>query len=287
MNLVLAVSYDNTSKFLFSQYPNSFTQWLFGDSSEFTVLKPTELNLEPIRADGVLFLEGTNLIGHVEFQTEPDVKMPYRMTNYYIRLRYFYPLETIRQVVIYLCKTESERVYQDFYQTPEMFHQFQVIRLWEQDPEIFFTLPGLLPYAVLADNGDDEATLRRVAVAIDEVVDSQQRSDLTAASSILASLKLDETLIRNIFRSEIMMQSVIYRDMLESSRLQAEAEAQVRAEARERLLVQNLLVQRLGEIPANLMQRIDGLDIDRVETLGLAMQGFDDLQDLNSWLGSN
>jgi predicted transposase YdaD len=281
--LVLVVSYDNTSKFLFSQYPNSFTQWLFGDSSEFTVLKPTELNLEPIRADGVLFLEGTNLIGHVEFQTEPDIKMPYRMTNYYIRLRYFYPLETIRQVVIYLCKTDSERVYQNFYQTPEMFHQFQVIRLWEQDPEIFFTLPGLLPYAVLADNGDDEATLRRVAVAINEVVDSQQRSDLTAASSILASLKLDETLIRNIFRSEIMMQSVIYRDMLESSRLQAEAEA----EGRERSLVISLLMQRLGEIPTDLMQRIDGLDIDQVETLGLSMQGFDDLQDLESWLGSN
>jgi heme oxygenase len=76
-----------------------------------------------------------------------------------------------------------------------------------------------------------------------------------------------------------MMQSVIYRDMLESSRLQAEA--------RERLLVQNLLVQRLGEIPANLMQRIDGLNIDQVEALGLAMQGFDDLQDLEGWLGSN
>lgn len=176
-----------------------------------------------------------------------------------------------------------------------MFHQFQVIRLWEQDPEIFFTLPGLLPYAVLANNGDNEAMLRRVAVAIDEVVDSQQRSDLTAASSILAGLKLDETLIRNIFRSEIMMQSVIYRDMLESSRLQAEAEVRARVEvevrerveARERSLVQSLLVQKLGEIPANLMLQINGLDIDRVETLGLAMQGFDDLQDLESWLGSN
>jgi Domain of unknown function (DUF4351) len=46
-------------------------------------------------------------------------------------------------------------------------------------------------------------------------------------------------------------------------------------------------VQKLGEIPANLMQRINGLNIDRIETLGLAMQGFDDLQDLVSWLGSN
>jgi predicted transposase YdaD len=277
--LVLVVSYDNTSKFLFSQYPNSFTQWLFGDSSEFTVLKPTELNLEPIRADGVLFLEGTNLIGHVEFQTEPDIKMPYRMTNYYIRLRYFYPLETIRQVVIYLCKTDSERVYQDFYQTPEMFHQFQVIRLWEQDPEIFFTLPGLLPYAVLADNGDNEATLRRVAVAIDEVVDAQQKSDLTAASSILAGLKLSKSLIKSIFRSDIMMQSVIYQEMLETSKTEAESG--------QRSMVQNMLDHRLGVIPIELQQRVGALRIEKINDLAVAAMDFNDLQDLEGWLSLN
>jgi hypothetical protein len=37
---------------------------------DLTEIKPSELSLEPIRADGLIFLESEELILHIEFQTD-------------------------------------------------------------------------------------------------------------------------------------------------------------------------------------------------------------------------
>ena len=67
-----------------------------------TTLNPTELNVEPIRADSVVLLSSAELILHTEFQTEPDKEMALRMADYYIRLRRRFPARAIEQVVIYV-----------------------------------------------------------------------------------------------------------------------------------------------------------------------------------------
>ncbi len=63
--------------------------WLLSiNTSDIQVLK-TELNLEPIRADSVTFLQIANQILHLEFQTTPKSKTPldFRMLDYYTRLK--------------------------------------------------------------------------------------------------------------------------------------------------------------------------------------------------------
>ncbi len=51
------MSYDNTAKYLAELYPAEFAKWLLPDKdTEVTVLK-TELSIDPICADYVIFLQ--------------------------------------------------------------------------------------------------------------------------------------------------------------------------------------------------------------------------------------
>jgi len=61
------MSYDNTCKFLAENFPNDFASWLLGEAIPLTKLEPSELSVEPIRADSVTFLKSKNIILHIEF----------------------------------------------------------------------------------------------------------------------------------------------------------------------------------------------------------------------------
>ena len=153
---------DNISKFLIEQYSADFTAWLLGESMTLTTINPTELNVEPIRADSVMLLQSSQVILHTEFQTVSDETLPFPMADYYLRLKRKFPERDIQQIVIYLKPTTSNLVRQTSYQTPVMTHQYRVIRLWEEPVEVFLSTPGLLPYAVLSQATDKERVLAQV-----------------------------------------------------------------------------------------------------------------------------
>ncbi|WP_199192021.1 Rpn family recombination-promoting nuclease/putative transposase [Chlorogloea sp. CCALA 695] len=58
---------DNISKFLIEQYSADFAAWLLGESITLTTINPTEVNVEPIRADSVMLLQSSEVILHTEF----------------------------------------------------------------------------------------------------------------------------------------------------------------------------------------------------------------------------
>jgi predicted transposase/invertase (TIGR01784 family) len=78
--------FDPTCKFLAENFPADFATWLLGEPIALTKLSPTELSLEPIRADSLILLSSADIIVHLEFQTEPDPIMAFRMADYYLRL---------------------------------------------------------------------------------------------------------------------------------------------------------------------------------------------------------
>lgn len=186
---------DNISKFLIEQYSTDFAAWLLGEAIALTTINPTELNVEPIRADSVMLLQSRGVILHTEFQTVGDETMPFRMADYYLRLRRKFPARDIQQVVIYLKRTSSDLVRQNRYVTPAMTHQFRVIRLWEQPVEAFLSNPGLLPLAVLSRASDKESVLAQVVEELEQITDPREQSNLAAATSILAGLELEEQTI--------------------------------------------------------------------------------------------
>ena len=141
--------FDTLCKFLAENFSQDYATWLLGRPVTLTKLSPTELSLEPIRADSLILEQSEDLVLHLEFQTEPDEKMGFRMLDYRLRVYRRFPAKTMHQVVIYLKKNKSPLVYQDSFQVGETIHRYRVIRLWEQSSEVFLKKGGLLPLAIL------------------------------------------------------------------------------------------------------------------------------------------
>ena len=121
--------FDNVSKFLAENFSEDYASWFLGRPVTLTKLSPTELSLEPIRADSLILEQSEDLVLHLEFQTEPDENMGFRMLDYRVRVYRRFPSKTMHQVVIYLKSTKSNLVYQDSFQFGETSHRYRVIRL--------------------------------------------------------------------------------------------------------------------------------------------------------------
>jgi predicted transposase/invertase (TIGR01784 family) len=206
--------YDNVCKFLAESFSEDFSAWLIGKPIHLTELKPSELSLEPIRADSVIFLRSEELILHIEFQTEPDETMAFRMADYRLRLYRRFPDKEVYQVVIYLRRSNSSLVKQDTFRLRTMTHSFDVVRLWEEPTEKFLKSQGLWPFAVLSQTVTPVKILNQVAMEIKQVKNRRVQANLSATTSILAGLLLNQQEINRILRSEIMKESVIYQEIL-------------------------------------------------------------------------
>jgi predicted transposase/invertase (TIGR01784 family) len=269
--------YDNVCKFLAENYSRDFAQWLLGEPISFTQLSPSELSLEPIRADALILLESDQIILHLEFQTDPDPKMSFRMLDYRTRVYRRFPKKTMRQVVIYLKETSSPLVQENAFILPNTRHEYEVLRLWEIAAEEMLGLSGLLPLANLGKTPNRPEILRQVAAKIDNIEGRTEKSNLAAATAILAGLVLSKEIIGSLLREEIMRESVIYQDIRESGKAQGRREEAVS-------LILRLLNRRLGEISSTLSQQIRELSLEQLETLGEALLDFTSLTDLTAWL---
>ncbi|MCT7985897.1 hypothetical protein NG796_21710 [Laspinema sp. A4] len=163
----------------------------------------------------------------------------------------------MRQVVIYLRKTNSSLVHQTEFILPQMTHRFEVIRLWEQPTELFLNAPGLFPFAALTRTENAEEVLNEVAQLIERIDNRQQQANLVAASSVLAGLVLDRELINRILRRDIMRESPIYQDILAEGRQEGRQEAI--AEIARNLLLSGMSVEQI--------MNVTGLTRERVEQL--------------------
>ena len=205
--------YDDTCRFLAEHFSADFASWLLGKSVTMTELQPSELSLDPIRADALIFLESDEAILHIEFQTLPKDNIPFRVLDYRVRGFRRDPTKPMRQIVIYLKQTASPLVYQTSFTMERTHHEFEVIRLWEQPASVFLQYPGLIPFAVLGQSESAEETLRQVAQTVDQIQDPQTQSNLMAASAILAGLRLDSEIVHRIIRRDIMQESSVYRSI--------------------------------------------------------------------------
>lgn len=245
--------YDDTCRFLAENFSADFASWLLGESVTLTEIKPSELSLEPIRADALILLKSEETILHLEFQTRPKQDIPFRMLDYRVRVHRRYPDKTMRQVVIYLQPTGSDRVRQTSFTLERTQHEFDVICLWEQPAALFFQYPGLLPFAALGQSVDSEATLRQVAQTVNQISDLTTRANLVAASAILAGIRLEEEVIYRLLRRDIMQESTVYRSIL------AEGEAK-----KQREIAINLLQ---SDVAVDIIASATGLSIEGVQRL--------------------
>ncbi|MEE3715936.1 Rpn family recombination-promoting nuclease/putative transposase [Tumidithrix elongata RA019] len=252
---------DNICKFLAETFPTDFASWLLGEAIILTKLEPSELSVEPIRADAVIFLESSEVILHIEFQTEPNQNIPFRMTDYRLRLYRKFPDKQIHQVVIYLTPSRSPLVHETQFNIGKLNHEFSVIRLWEQPTAIFQQYQGLFPFATLSQTSNPEETLRQVARQIENIQDKRLQSHLAASTAIISGIALNKEIIQRLLRSEIMKESVIYQEILQEG--EAKGLAKGKAEERNQIALNMLR----SNIAIDLIAQVTGLTLKQVQKL--------------------
>jgi predicted transposase/invertase (TIGR01784 family) len=245
--------FDSICKFLVETFSDDFATWLLGEPVTLTELSPSELSLEPIRADALILRESADLIVHLEFQTDPKVTIPFRMADYRLRGHRRFPAKRMQQTVIYLRPTNSELVYQTTFRLERTIHEFDVIRLWEQPTQIFLRFPGLLPLAVLTQVQNRAEVLRQVADQISQISDLGTQANLAASAYVLAGLVLEEDVIHHILREDIVQESVTYRSIIRKGAEQT---------------MREVALKMLEEaIPLDTIARVTGLSIDQIHQL--------------------
>ena len=227
--------FDNLCKFLAENFSEDYATWLLGRPITLTKLSPTELSLEPIRADSLILEQSKDLVLHLEFQTEPDESMGFRMLDYRVRVYRRFPAKTMHQVVIYLKKTKSALVYQDSFEFGETIHRYRVIRLWEESSEVFLKSSGLLPLAVLTQGKEPTTRLREVAKELDTIENQRVRANLMAATAVFAGLVMKPEMIKTILRSNIMKESAFYQEILLEGRQEGRQEGRLEGRQEGRL----------------------------------------------------
>ena len=251
------MTFDTTCRRLAEIFPRDFASWLLGRPVDLTELSPTELSLEPIRADSVILLQGDNEVLHIEFQTDPKIELPMRLADYRLRIHRKFPEKTIHQVVIYLRETKSERVFQNYFEIAGMYAEFEVIRIWEVPVSDLLQYPGLLRFAALSQSDDAVQTLRTAVSEIAKIKDESDQHEAIAATYVLAGLRLDAELISRLIRRDVMQESVTYQAIL------AEGREEGREQTQQSIALQ--LVQE--QISMEIIAKVTGLSLNAIEVL--------------------
>jgi predicted transposase YdaD len=209
------VSFDNVCKVLAEKYPADFARSLIGEESTNIEVLKTELSLEPIRADSVTFIRTGNIILHIEFQTltQSNPAIPFRMLDYSVRLKRQYKCPIV-QVVIFLQQTDDQIALTEEYVDDTTIHRYRAIRMWEQDSRLFLGNSALLPLALLCRTDSPRDLLSQVAQEVAKILDREIRQNTAAYTEILAGLRFEKGLIRQLLNEDIMQESVIYQDIL-------------------------------------------------------------------------
>ena len=284
------MAYDNTCKYLAEKFPAAFVHWLLPIDEPTTVqVLKTELIQEPIRADSLVFLQTDNQILHLEFETRPysDPPIAFRMLDYYVRLKRQYSC-SINQVVIFLQQTASEQVFVSEYTDVNTRHGYRVIRLWEQDPASLLSVHGLLPLATLSQTNSPRTLLEQIATQIATIEEPTQQADLLACTQVLAGLRFEKDLIRQLFRKETMRGSVIYQEIREDGLLEGRQLGLLEGRKDEALsFLTRQLTRRIGPIASETREQIQTLSVEELEDLGEALLDFSSASDLTNWLNEH
>ncbi|WGV23388.1 DUF4351 domain-containing protein [Halotia branconii] len=281
--------YDNLCKILAQTYPFDFARWLLNQQPQQITILKTELSIEPIRADSVIFLQTENRILHLEFQTTIQSKTPIalRMLDYYVRLTRKYQVP-VTQVVIFLQETTDEIAWTEEYVSEVTTHRYRVIRMWEQDSNFFLNNLALLPLAPLTRTDSAQVLLSQVAEEIAKIPDIGIRQNTAAYTEILAGLRFEKDLIHQLLSEDMMQESVIYQDILLKGERQGEQKGEKKGEQREALrFLQRQLNRRFGEIDSSIIERLRVLSTEQLEVLGEEFLDFANVSDLVAWLEQN
>jgi predicted transposase/invertase (TIGR01784 family) len=272
------MSFDNCCKLLAEKYPEQFATWLLGEPTSTVEVLKTELPIEPIRADSVILLQMQRQILHIEFQVklESEPPLPLRFLDYWVRLYRLYRVPIV-QVLVLLRPPAAGTEIESAFVLGTTRHEYKVVKLWEQDPAIFLNNPALLPLASLAATASSEDLLERTATEVGKIESESLRREISGYAQLMAGLRFDKKLIYQVFREDMMRESVIYQDILQQGEQKGRQEGEL-------ALILRQLTRRVGAVSPKAEAQIRTLSLAQLETLGEALLDFSQSLDLDDWL---
>ncbi|NJL63024.1 MAG: DUF4351 domain-containing protein [Methylacidiphilales bacterium] len=146
--------------------------------------------------------------------------------------------------------------------------------------ELFYSVilysSALLPLAPLCRTESPQELLSQVATVVATIADRETRQNTAAYTEILAGLRFEKDLIRQLLSEDMMQESVIYQDILQKGK-QQEAFS----------LCTSLLSERFGDVDESIYQKVQALQTDKLESLCRALLRISGMDDLIAWLEQN
>jgi predicted transposase YdaD len=115
--------------------------------------------------------------------------------------------------------------------------------------------------------------LSQVASEVAKIEDGQDRQNTAGYTEILAGLRFEKSLIRQLLSEEIMQESVIYQDILQKGEQKGAFK-----------FLNRQLNRRFGTVDSSVVDRIKVLSTEELEVLGEDFLGFADVSALIAWL---
>jgi len=261
--------FDATVKSVIDLDPVALARLAGWNASRLTVLN-SDLATK-LAADRLFRLEDQNRILDFEAQAQPDPSLPKRLLAYTAvgELKYDLP---VAGIALLLCKEADCPAMSGLYQTDTVRFAFQVIRLWELSPDVFFTpKPTLLPLAPLSGVSEAElpSLIQRMTRAISAAFEPSIQRRLWANAHVLMGLRfktdLTDTLLDGVFQMLDLSTSTTYQQILARGTAKGIAIGEIKEARRLLVLVGS---KRFGEPDARTRRAIGRIDApQRLEAL--------------------
>ncbi|MBF2017481.1 MAG: DUF4351 domain-containing protein [Rivularia sp. T60_A2020_040] len=128
---------------------------------------------------------------------------------------------------------------------------------------------ALLPLATLTQTTSPQKLLSQIAQSVARISDRGTRQNIAAYTEILAGLRFEKNLIRQLLSEDIMQESVIFQDIVQKEAFK---------------IINRQLNRRFNQIETSLIERVRELSAEQIENLGEALFDFTDTSDLETWL---
>ncbi|BAC88119.1 glr0178 [Gloeobacter violaceus PCC 7421] len=196
--------------------------------------------------------------------------MPVRMATYALFVLNRYG-QVPDQVLILLKDSEAARQVPDRFEQGRVRVEYDVIRLWEQDPELLLAsgLVGLMPLVPLMRGEDVSSLLERCTALIESEIESgQERNEVLAVTGLLASLK-DRRIVQAFFRTKSMLSLLQETPLFQELTQELVREADRRARLQ---FLQHQLEHKFGPMPEDVLTALQAItDVDALARLGIAV----------------
>ncbi len=117
----------------------------------------------------------------------------------------------------------------------------------------------------------------QVAQSVARISDRDTRQNIAGYTEILAGLRFEKNLIRQLLSEDIMKESVIYQDILQKGQQQGKQQEAL-------TFCMSLLDERFGELDSSIIERVQVLNKEQLEALGRALLRISSIPDLVAWL---